>query len=47
MASFVQRIIGSAKLQSATYEDVENDRGATGQAMLLLEEEPAWSWPPG
>jgi hypothetical protein len=36
MASFVQRVIGSAKLQSATYEDVENDRGATGQAMVVV-----------
>jgi hypothetical protein len=36
MASFVQRMIGSAKLQSATYEDVENDRGATAQAMAVV-----------
>jgi hypothetical protein len=36
MASFVQRMIGSAKLQSATYEDVEHDPGATGQAMVVV-----------
>ena len=36
MASFVQRMIGSAKLQSATYEDVENDGGATVQAMTVV-----------
>ena len=29
---FVQRIVGAAKLDVATYEEVESDRSATGQA---------------
>lgn len=32
MASFTQRMIGSATLDVATYEEVEHDAGATGQA---------------
>jgi len=36
MASFVQRMIGAAKLDSATYEEVEADKHATGQAMGVV-----------
>ena len=36
MASFVQRMIRAAKLDPAIYEEVENDRGATGQAMAVV-----------
>jgi hypothetical protein len=36
MASFLQRAIGAARLDVATYEEVEADRGATGQAMLVV-----------
>jgi succinate dehydrogenase hydrophobic anchor subunit len=36
MASFVQRMIRAAKLDPAIYEEVENDRGATGQAMVVV-----------
>lgn len=36
MASFVDRMIGAAKLNVATYEEVEADRGATGQAMWVV-----------
>jgi hypothetical protein len=36
MASFAQRIIGAAKLDVATYEEVENDTNATGQAMAVV-----------
>ena len=36
MASFVQRMVGAAKLDVATYEEVEADRGATGQAMGVV-----------
>src|SRR5215813_3981073 len=36
MASFVQRMIGAAKLDSAIYEEVEADKHATGQAMGVV-----------
>src|SRR5512146_863878 len=36
MAGFVQRMVGAAKLQVPTYEEVEADRSATGQAMVVV-----------
>ena len=36
MASYVKRLIGAAKLDAATYEEVEADRGATLQALLTV-----------
>ena len=36
MASFGERIVGAAKLRSATYEDVEHDPTAMGQAMAIV-----------
>ncbi len=36
MASWVQRMTGAAKLNVATYEEVENDTTATGQAMGVV-----------
>jgi hypothetical protein len=36
MAVFVDRMIGASKLNVSTYEEVENDQGATGQAMLVV-----------
>ena len=36
MASFTQRMIGAAKLDVHTYEEVEADRTATGQAMGVV-----------
>jgi len=36
MATWIQRAIGAAKLDVATFEEVEADRGATGQAMLVV-----------
>ena len=36
MATFVGRMIGAAKLDVPTYEEVENDAGATGQALLVV-----------
>jgi len=36
MASFAQRMIRAAKLDPAIYEEVENDHGATGQAMAVV-----------
>jgi hypothetical protein len=36
MATFTQRIIGAARLDVQTYEEVENDTAATGQAMLVV-----------
>ena len=36
MASFGARIIGAARLDPATYEEVEADRTATGQAMGVV-----------
>ncbi len=35
-ATWYQRVIGAARLDAATYEEVEADRGATGQAMLVV-----------
>jgi hypothetical protein len=34
--SFLQRLIGAAALDSAIYEEVEADRGATGQAFAVV-----------
>ena len=34
--SFLQRLIGAAALDSAIYEEVEADRGATGQALTVV-----------
>ena len=36
MASLTQRMLGAAKLSAATYEEVEADRTATLQAMLVV-----------
>ena len=36
MASWVQRMIGAAKLDAATYEDVEADKTANGQALGVV-----------
>lgn len=36
MASFTNRIIDSAKLRSEIYEEVEADKGATGQAVSVV-----------
>ena len=36
MASWVARMVGAAKLESATYEEVEADRTATGQALGVV-----------
>ena len=36
MASFVQRMIGASKLDVNTYEEVEADTGATGQALAVV-----------
>ena len=36
MASFTDRMIGAAKLNVHTYEEVEADTGATGQAMGVV-----------
>jgi hypothetical protein len=36
MASLAQRMIGAARLDGATYEEVEADAGATGQAALVV-----------
>jgi hypothetical protein len=36
MASFVRRLGGALRLDVATYEEVENDTGATGQALLVV-----------
>jgi len=36
MHSIAQRMIGAARLDAATYEEVEADRGATGQAFLVV-----------
>lgn len=36
MASFTERMIGAAKLNVHTYEEVEADRTATGQAMAVV-----------
>jgi hypothetical protein len=36
MATFVERAIGAARLDAATYEEVEADPGALGQAMAVV-----------
>ena len=36
MASLTERMLGAAKLDAATYEEVENDATATPQAMLVV-----------
>ncbi len=36
MASFVDRMVGAAKLNVGVYEEVEADTGATGQAMGVV-----------
>jgi hypothetical protein len=36
MASFVDRMVGAALLNTATYEEVEHDRTATGQAAAVV-----------
>jgi hypothetical protein len=34
--TFVERMVGAAKLSSSAYEDIEADRGATGQAFAVV-----------
>lgn len=36
MQTFLGRVIGAAALRAATYEDVEADRGATAQAVVVV-----------
>ena len=36
MASLSERMIGSAKLDVHTYEEVEADTNATGQALMVV-----------
>jgi len=36
MASFMDRVVGAAKLDVRTYEEVEADTSATGQAMAVV-----------
>lgn len=36
MASFTERIVGAARLDVKTYEEVEGDQGALGQAMAVV-----------
>ena len=36
MATWIQRIIGASKLDISTYEEIEADRGATGQALAVV-----------
>jgi hypothetical protein len=36
MASFVDRLLGAARLDSAAYEEVEADTSSTGQAVLVV-----------
>lgn len=36
MASFGQRVVGAMKLQAATFEEVEHDSTATGQAAIVV-----------
>lgn len=36
MATFTERMIGAAKLEAATYEEVEHDASATGQAAIVV-----------
>jgi hypothetical protein len=36
MSSFVDRVVGAARLDARIYEEVEADTGATGQAMAVV-----------
>lgn len=36
MATFVERIVGAAKISTRTYEEVEADESATGQAVAVV-----------
>lgn len=36
MASFIERMIGAAKLDAKAFEEIEQDRTATGQAMAVV-----------
>ena len=36
MSTWIERVVGAAKLNAAIYEEVEADKGATGQAMLVV-----------
>jgi hypothetical protein len=36
MATFAERIVGAAKLDASTYEEIEQDAGATGQASAVV-----------
>ena len=36
MATFVERMVGAARLNPATYEEVEADKSATGQATVVV-----------
>ena len=36
MASLAERMVGAARLERATYEEVEHDRAATGQALGVV-----------
>jgi hypothetical protein len=36
MANFMRRVIGALKLQVPIYEEVEADKGATGQALAIV-----------
>lgn len=36
MATFGERMLGAAKLDQAAYEEIENDRTATGQALAVV-----------
>jgi hypothetical protein len=36
MASLTERMLGAAKLDAATYEEIESDATATGQAVLVV-----------
>jgi hypothetical protein len=34
--TFVERMVGAARFNTSAYEDVEADRGATGQALAVV-----------
>src|SRR5512139_1201362 len=36
MSTWIQRVVGAAKLDPTIYEEVEADKGATGQAMAVV-----------
>jgi hypothetical protein len=36
MAGFTERMIGAARLDAKVYEEIENDRSATGQALAVV-----------